>query len=145
MWLLYKKAILTKDNLAKRRWMGCTKCVSWGSEEIIDHLFIYCHFFRLVWRVVYFIFNIPPPNNITYLFGNWLNGIDKKTEEEIRVEVYALVWTIKIIVMRFALLFTVLRRIVVGANLLRKILVFFSFYIVQLVSMVRVKEHFPPN
>jgi hypothetical protein len=32
--------------------------------------------------------------NITNLFGNWLNGIDKKTKEQIRVGVCALVWTI---------------------------------------------------
>jgi hypothetical protein len=27
MWFLHKKVILTKDNLVKRRWNGCTKCV----------------------------------------------------------------------------------------------------------------------
>jgi hypothetical protein len=43
---------------------------------------------------VHFTFNIPPPSNITNLFGNWLNGIDKKTNEQIRVGVCALVWTI---------------------------------------------------
>jgi hypothetical protein len=32
--------------------------------------------------------------NITNLFGNWLNGIDKKTKEQIHVGVCALVWTI---------------------------------------------------
>jgi hypothetical protein len=94
MWFLYKKVILTKDNLAKRRWTGCTKCVFCGSKETIDHLFISCHFSRLVWRVVHFTFNIPPPSNITNLFGNLLNGIDKKTKERIRVGVCALVWTI---------------------------------------------------
>jgi hypothetical protein len=81
MWFIYKKVILTKDNLAKRRWTGCSKCVFCGSKETIDHLFISCHFSCLVWRVVHFTFNIPPPMNITKLFGNWLNGIDKKTKE----------------------------------------------------------------
>jgi hypothetical protein len=70
------KVSLTKDNLAKRKWMGCTKCVFCGSKETIDHLFISCHFSRLVWRVVHFTFSIPPLINITNLFGNWLNGID---------------------------------------------------------------------
>jgi hypothetical protein len=27
MWFLYNKVILTKHNLAKRHWIGCTKCV----------------------------------------------------------------------------------------------------------------------
>jgi hypothetical protein len=82
MWFLYNKVILTKDNLAKRRWNGCTDCVFCGQRETIDHLFIACHFSRLVWRVVHFTFNIPPPMNIINLFGNWLNGIDKKQRNE---------------------------------------------------------------
>jgi hypothetical protein len=82
MWFLYiKKVILTKDNLARRDWKGCTKCVFCGLKETIDPLFISCPFSRLVWRVVHFTVNIPPPSNITNLFGNWLNGIDKKTKE----------------------------------------------------------------
>jgi hypothetical protein len=36
MWFLYKKVILIKDNLAKRQWTGCTKCVFCGLEETID-------------------------------------------------------------------------------------------------------------
>ena len=61
MWFLYNKVILTKDNLAKRKWNGCTDCVFCGQRETIYHLFISCHFSRLVWRVVHFTFNIPPP------------------------------------------------------------------------------------
>jgi hypothetical protein len=67
MWFLYKKVILTKDNLARRNWKGCTKCVFCGLKETIDHLFISCLFSRLVWRVVHFAFSIPPPSNITNL------------------------------------------------------------------------------
>jgi hypothetical protein len=36
MWFMYKKVLLTKDNLAKRRRTGCTKCVFCGSLETID-------------------------------------------------------------------------------------------------------------
>jgi hypothetical protein len=42
------------------------------------HLFIRCPFAKLVWQVVLFKFNIPPPSNIKNLFGRELNGIDKK-------------------------------------------------------------------
>jgi hypothetical protein len=45
--------------------------------------------------VVHCTFNISPPMNITNLFGNWLNRIDKKTKERIRVQVCPLVWTIR--------------------------------------------------
>jgi hypothetical protein len=94
MWFLYKKVVLTKENFAKRRWTGCTKCVFYGSNETIEHLFISCHFSRVVWRVVHFTFNIHSPMNITNRFGNLLNGIDKKINDRIHVGVCALVWTI---------------------------------------------------
>jgi hypothetical protein len=94
MWFLFKKMILTNGNLAKRQLTGCTKCVFCVSEETIDHFFISCLFSLLVWRVVHFTFNIPPPINITHLFDNWLNEIDKKIKERIRVRVCTIVWTI---------------------------------------------------
>jgi hypothetical protein len=64
---------------AKRRWNGFTKCVFCGSPETIDHLFITCPFSHLVWRVVHFMYNIPPLTNVTNIFGNWLNWIHKRT------------------------------------------------------------------
>jgi hypothetical protein len=60
----------------------------------VNHLFISCPFAKLVWRVVHATFDITPPTNITNLFGNWLNGIDKKTRAKIRIGVLALVWSI---------------------------------------------------
>jgi hypothetical protein len=79
MWFLHRKVILTKDNLLKRS----------SSEQSVDHLFIRCPF-ALVWQVVYFTFNILAPTNIKNFFGQWLNGIDKKTTGRIRVGVCAL-------------------------------------------------------
>jgi hypothetical protein len=61
---------------------------------MVNHLFISFPFARLVRRVVYATFNIPPPSNITNMFGNWLNGIDKKTKAKICIGVLALCWTI---------------------------------------------------
>ena len=94
MWFLHKKVLLTKDNLAKKRWHGCTKCVFCDYQETVNHLFVSCPFARLIWRVVHFTYDIPPPANVTNMFGNWLNGIDKKTKGRIRVGVCALVWAI---------------------------------------------------
>jgi hypothetical protein len=94
MWFLNRKVLLTKDNLAKRKWTGCTKCVFCDSKESIEHLFIRCPFASLLWRVIYFTFNIPAPTNIKNLFGKWLNGIDKVVKERIRIGVCALLWAI---------------------------------------------------
>jgi hypothetical protein len=89
-WFLSKKVLLACDNLAKRNWNGRKECCFYDSEETMSHLFISCPFARLVWRVVYATFDIPPSTNITNIFGNWLNGIGKKTEARIRIGVSAL-------------------------------------------------------
>jgi hypothetical protein len=94
MWFLNRKEILTKDNLAKRNWSGSKKCAFCDDEETIDHLFIKCKLSRLIWRVVQFTFNMPPPANIKNMFGNWLNGIDKTSKARIRIGVCALIWAI---------------------------------------------------
>ena len=74
MWFLHKKVLLTKDNLAKRNWKGSSHCSFCGNDENIDHLFISCSFAKLIWWVVFCTYNIPPPTNVTNLFGNWLQG-----------------------------------------------------------------------
>jgi hypothetical protein len=94
MWFLHKKVILTKDNLAKRNWQGCVKCCFCDQDETIQHLFISCPFTKMIWRIIYMAFNIPPPSNITNMFGNWLNGVAKKDKVHIRVGVCALLWAI---------------------------------------------------
>ena len=94
MWFLHRKVLLTKDNLAKRNWKGTLHCSFCGNDESIDHLFIACPFAKLVWRVVFCTYNIPPPTNVTNMFGNWLRGIDKKTKDRIRIGVSAICWSI---------------------------------------------------
>ena len=94
LWFLHRKVLLTKDNLVKRRWSGCTKCVFCHENEMVQHLFISCSFARNIWRLLHFTFNISPPTNIANMFGLWLNGIDSKTKARIRIGVSALLWSI---------------------------------------------------
>jgi hypothetical protein len=44
LWYLRRGVILTKDNLVKRNWKGCTRCCFCNSEESIQHLF-----FNVMW------------------------------------------------------------------------------------------------
>jgi hypothetical protein len=37
-------------------------------------MFVAC----MIWRVVYFTLNTSPPANVTNMFSNWPNGVDKK-------------------------------------------------------------------
>jgi hypothetical protein len=93
MWFLQKKVLLTKDNLAKRNWTGCQKCCYCDALESIDHLFFECPFARVIWRMIHFAFNISPPDNVTDMFGNWLNGVDKVTKNKIRIGTSAVCWS----------------------------------------------------
>ena len=94
MWFLYRKELLTKDNLAKRRWMGCKKCVFCDENETVDHLFISCEFASKIWRLIHFTFSITPPTSVTNLFGTWLNGIGKDVKARIHIGVSAFLWAI---------------------------------------------------
>jgi hypothetical protein len=94
MWFLNIKVLLTKENSAKRKWTGCQKCYLCDSMETVHHLFISHPFAKILWRMIYFTFNIPPPANIINMFGNWLNGVDKMDKARIRIGVSALCWSI---------------------------------------------------
>ena len=94
LWFLHRKELLTKDNLIKRRWIGCKKCVFCDTDETVEHLFISCPFARNIWRLVHFTFNIKPPSSIRNMFGQWLHGIDKRSKELIRIGTAAMLWAI---------------------------------------------------
>jgi hypothetical protein len=94
MWFVNNKVLLTKDNLAKRKWMGSQKCCFCDDNETVQHLFLACPFARIIWRMIFFAYNIPPPTNITNMFGNWLNGVPKNDKNKIRIGVSAICWSI---------------------------------------------------
>jgi hypothetical protein len=52
------------------------------------------HYAKIIWRIVHLTFGLPPPKNITNLFGNWLNGIDKQVVNQLRVTVCAIIWAL---------------------------------------------------
>jgi hypothetical protein len=61
MWFLHHKVILTKDNLAKRKWQGCKKCAFCDKDESIQHLFFECPLAKIIWRIIFMTFSLPPP------------------------------------------------------------------------------------
>jgi hypothetical protein len=100
--------LLTKHNLIKRKWKGCSKCCFCDSPETVQHFFISCPFVLIIWRMIYFTYNIPPPTNITNMFGNWLNGVPKEIKDRIRSIVLGLCWSIWNVV---TILFLTIKRI----------------------------------
>jgi hypothetical protein len=94
LWYLYKGVILTKDNLARRRWQGDNKCCFYSSEETIQPLLFDCHFARFMWRVIHISFNLSPPTSVHNLFTDWLLGMNRKLKYKILVGASAFCWVI---------------------------------------------------
>ena len=94
MWFVHKGVILTKDNLAKRKWEGSKRCCFCDQDETIEHLFIKCPLAKLLWRTIHVTFNITPPLTISHLFDNWLAGVEPKSAAHIRVGACALLWSL---------------------------------------------------
>jgi hypothetical protein len=93
-WYLRRGVVLTKDNLVKRNWHGCTKCVFCNHDENIKHLFFTCHFARAIWSIIQIGSNLYPPRSIANIFGNWLYGVDAKYKNLIRVGAIAILWSL---------------------------------------------------
>jgi hypothetical protein len=92
--ILHNKVLLTKNNLAKQNINGYQKCCFCDSTETVEHLFLACPFAKILWRMIYFAYNIPAPSNITNMFGKWLNGVNKHDKARIRIGISALCWSI---------------------------------------------------
>jgi hypothetical protein len=69
-WYLRRGVILTKDNLAKRNWHGCKKCVFYHHDETIKHLFFQCQFARSIWSIIQIGSSLYPPRRVANIFGN---------------------------------------------------------------------------
>jgi len=52
LWLISFDAVLTKDNLCKRKWQGDPSCVFCDSKETISHLFFQCPVARVIWLII---------------------------------------------------------------------------------------------
>jgi hypothetical protein len=92
LWLLYREAILIKDNLVKRNWHGNEMCSFCGNKETIQHLFFDFELFKFVWRVVYLVPGLPPPNNIRHMFGSWVYNMNKKGKHIFLVGIGTMLW-----------------------------------------------------
>ena len=93
-WYLRRGVILTKDNLAKRNWHGSKRCVFCHKDETINHLFFECQFSGSIWSIIQIGSSIYPPSSIGNIFGNWLNVVDNRFKQLIRVTAFAVIWSL---------------------------------------------------
>jgi len=94
LWYLRRGVILTKDNLGKRNWKGCTRCCFCSSEESIQHLFFECQVAKLMWNTLFFAFGIYPPSCVDDLFGSWRRSFPPKFQKAILIGASAFCWAI---------------------------------------------------
>jgi hypothetical protein len=94
IWLLYREAILTKDNLVKRNWHGNAKCCFFDSDETIQHLFFDYALAKFIWRVTQITFGLSIPNNIKHVFGGWVQRMNDKERKLLLVGLGVIFWSI---------------------------------------------------
>ena len=58
MWPTLQNAILTKDNLLKRKWKGSPNCAFCQEGESVQHLFFDCSVSIYTWSILAYIFGV---------------------------------------------------------------------------------------
>jgi hypothetical protein len=94
LWLLYREAILTKDNLVKRNWHENKMCSFCNNYETIQHLFFDCALAKFIWRVVHLVSGLTSPNNIRHMFGAWVHDMNSSNMQIFLVGTGAILWAI---------------------------------------------------
>jgi hypothetical protein len=92
--LLYREAILTKDNLVKRNWHGNVRCCFCDSLKTIQHLFFDCALAKFIWRVMQITFGLSAPTNTKHVFGGWIQRMNGKDRKLLLVRMGAMFWSI---------------------------------------------------
>lgn len=72
MWLLEKGAVLTKDNMVKRKWVGDPSCRFCDCVETPEHLFFQCVTARVVWSITAQCFGARNIPNCINQFWPWI-------------------------------------------------------------------------
>ena len=72
-WLLEQRAVLTKDNMIKRRWDGDPTCHFCPCPETVDHLFFQCPTAKEVWGIIGTCLGADNTPRDMNQYKNWLN------------------------------------------------------------------------
>lgn len=95
LWLMIKNSILTKDNLAKRGWVGNEECYFCGCKESIDHLLFQCSLAKYIWQVVVCVFDLTrPPKGISNMMGDWIRSFPRKNRRLVMIGGAIICWTV---------------------------------------------------
>ncbi|TVU50202.1 hypothetical protein EJB05_01564, partial [Eragrostis curvula] len=67
-------AILTRENMVKRKWLGDPKCCFCEQLESADHLMFDCCVMKVVWGVIALCFNVRTRPNSLAQFWTWIKS-----------------------------------------------------------------------
>lgn len=73
-WLAEQNAILTKDNLIRKKWQGSPNCYMCGEPESIDHLFFSCPVAKVTWGVIALCFHQNTRPSSYAQFWSWIRA-----------------------------------------------------------------------
>jgi hypothetical protein len=94
MWLVSQNAILTKDNLCKRKWKGNKSCAFCTEEEDGHHIFFGCLTAKYIWSLLaYSLGTDCRPSNIDQ-YWVWVNKILPHSPQMHAVGLAAVCWAI---------------------------------------------------
>jgi hypothetical protein len=94
LWNLGQGAILTKDNLARRRCKCSLTCYFYNRNESIHHLFFDCYIAKNVWRIIYLALKIETIVNINHIIGSLASNCGLVYKKLLFPAISALFWSI---------------------------------------------------
>jgi hypothetical protein len=62
-------------------------------DESIKHLFFKFRFARSIWSVIQLALTLYQPRGVANIFGNWLNSVDDRFKNYIRVGAIDIIWS----------------------------------------------------
>lgn len=71
LWMVINNAILTKDNMIKRKWPGDPTCFFCKSTESVDHLLFQCSMAKAIWAIVVVCIGASNVPNSIIQSWNW--------------------------------------------------------------------------
>jgi hypothetical protein len=94
MWLVEQKAIVSKENMIKRNWVGGPRCYFCRLPKTCDHLLFECPIARVVWGVMATCFHqVTMPLNYDQ-FWAWVTNALPRGESFHMLGLAAISWTI---------------------------------------------------
>jgi hypothetical protein len=69
-------------------------CYFCNSDEIIQHIFFDCVLAKFIWRVIHLTFDLRAPDNISDVFGDWVQNMKSNNKKIFFIGICVMLWAI---------------------------------------------------